>query len=71
MKRETIDYLSIIGVIIVCLMVIAVCVFAITMARRDIARTKQPKVYMIDTTQVDVIYENTWGKILFLKEEDL
>lgn len=25
----------------------------------------------IDTTKVQVLYEDTWGKILFIKEEDL
>ena len=71
MKRETIDYLSIIGVIIVCLMVIAVCVSAFTMARREIARRQQPKIYQIDTTQVQILYENNWGKVIYIKNEDL
>lgn len=32
---------------------------------------EQPVVYQIDTAKVQVLYEDTWGKILFVKEEDL
>lgn len=32
---------------------------------------EQPVVYQIDTTKVQVLYEDTWGKIILLKEEDL
>ena len=32
---------------------------------------EQPVVYQIDTTKVRVLYEDTWGKIFFVKEEDL
>lgn len=53
------------------LMVIAVCTAAIMMARRDIAKSKQPVVYQVDTTKVHILYEDTWGKIIRLKEEDL
>lgn len=32
---------------------------------------EQSVVYQIDTTKAQVLYEDTWGKILFVKEEDL
>ena len=38
-----------------------------------VAKARQPKINYIDTTQVnvDVVYENTWGKIILVREEDL
>lgn len=70
MTREK-DTLVNIGTCLVILMVIAVCTAAIMMARRDMAKSKQPVVYQIDTTKVQVLFEDTWGKIIFIKEEDL
>lgn len=32
---------------------------------------EQPVVYQIDTTKVQVLFEDTWGKIILIKEEDL
>lgn len=32
---------------------------------------KQSHPTYIDTTKVQVLYEDTWGKILFVKEEDI
>lgn len=32
---------------------------------------EQPVVYQIDTTKVQVLYEDTWGKIILIEEEDL
>ena len=71
MKRLTKDILGPIASITICLMVIAVCILAMVMATRDIQKSKQPKVYQIDTTKVQILYENTWGKVVFIQEEDL
>lgn len=65
------EIVSIIGVTVVFLAIIAISVVAIVKTRQDILEAQQPKVYQIDTTKVQVLYEDTWGKILFVKEEDL
>ena len=70
MTREK-DTLVNIGACLVILMVIAVCTAAIMMARRDIARSKQPVVYQVDTTKAHILFEDTWGKIILIEEEDL
>lgn len=62
---------SIIGVTVVFLAMIVVSIMAIAKAKQAILEARQPKVYQIDTTKVQVLYEDTWGKILFVKEEDL
>lgn len=38
--------------------------------KMEIIKAKQPNIYYIDTTQVnvDVIYRNTWGKIIIVRE---
>lgn len=71
MKRDTKEIVSIIGVTVIFLAIIAVSVVAIVKTRQDILEAQQPKVYQIDTTKVQVLYEDTWGKIIFVKEEDL
>lgn len=63
------DIIAYIGVIVFLLMVIAVCVCAVVKAREAIAEAKKP-IY-IDSTQVQVVYTDTWGKIFIMKEEDL
>ena len=70
MTREK-DTLVTIGACLVILMVIAVCTATIMMARRDIAKSKQPVVYQVDTTKARILFEDTWGKIILIKEEDL
>lgn len=65
------EIVSIIGVTVVFLAIIAISVVAIVKTRQDILEAQQPKVYRIDTTKAQVLYEDTWGKILFVKEEDL
>lgn len=65
------EIVSIIGVTVVFLAIIAISVVAIVKTRQDILEAQQPKVYQIDTTKVQVLYEDTWGKILFVKEEDI
>lgn len=65
------EIVSIIGVTVVFLAIIAISVVAIVKTRQDILEAQQPKVYRIDTAKVRVLYEDTWGKILFVKEEDL
>lgn len=65
------EIVSIIGVTVTFLAIIAISVVAIVKTRQDILEAQQPKVYQIDTTKVQVLYEDTWGKILFVKEEDL
>ena len=71
MKRDTKEIVSIIGVTVIFLAIIAISVMAIVKAKQAIVEAQQPKVYQIDTTKVQVLYEDTWGKILFVKEEDL
>jgi len=71
MKRLNKDILGPIAAITICLMVVTVCVLAMVMATRDIQKSKQSKVYQIDTTKVQILYEDTWGKIFIVKEEDL
>lgn len=68
MTREK-DTLVNIGACLVILMVIAVCTAAIMMARRDIAKSKQPVVYQVDTTKAHILFEDTWGKIIFIEED--
>ena len=34
-------------------------------------KVKDIKFSMTDTTKVHILYEDTWGKIILLKEEDL
>lgn len=78
-QKEIGDWLFSIVVIFFALAVIATCVFALTMARRDIARSKRPiqidttkVVYIYDTINVgQILYEDTWGKVLLIKNEDL
>ena len=53
------------------LTLIFMCITTIMMARRDIARSKQPVVYQVDTTKAHILFEDTWGKIILIKEEDL
>lgn len=65
------EIVSIIGVTVVFLAIIAISVVAIVKTRQDILEAQQPKVYQIDTTKVQVLYEDTWGKIILIKEEDL
>lgn len=71
MKRDTKEIVSIIGVTVIFLAIIAISVMAIVQTRQAILEARQPKVYQIDTTKVQVIYEDTWGKVLIIKEEDL
>ena len=69
MKRKD-DMLA--GVAILFLLtLIFMCVTTIMLARRDIARSKQPVVYQVDTTKAHILFEDTWGKIILIKEEDL
>lgn len=65
------EIVSIIGVTVIFLAIIVISVMAIIKAKQAILEARQPKVYQIDTTKVQVLYEDTWGKILFVKEEDL
>lgn len=53
------------------LTLIFMCVTTIMLARRDIARSKQPVVYQVDTTKAHILFEDTWGKALPVMEEDL
>lgn len=71
MKYTAKEILSITVIIVFCLMAMAVSVCAAVKARESIEKARQPKVYQIDTTKVTVLYENTWGKIILVKEEDL
>lgn len=71
MKRDTKEIVPIIGVTVIFLAIIAISVMAILEAKQAILEARQPKVYQIDTTKVQVLYEDTWGKILFVKEKDL
>ena len=68
MTREK-DTLVNIGACLVILMVIAICTAAIMMARRDIVKSKQPVVYQVDTTKAHILFEDTWGKIIFIEED--
>lgn len=65
------EIISIIGVTVIFLTIIAFSVMTIVKAKQAILEAQQPKVYQIDTTKIQVLYEDTWGKILFVKEEDL
>lgn len=65
------EIVSIIGVTVIFLAIIVISVMAIIKAKQAILEARQPKVYQIDTTKVQVLYDDTWGKILFVKEKDL
>lgn len=71
MKQDTKEIVSIIGVTVIFQAIIAISVMAVVKAKQAILEARQPKVYQIDTTKVQVLYEDTWGKVLFVKEEDL
>lgn len=53
------------------LLLVVICAAAIVLTRRDIARSKQPVVYQVDTTKAHILFEDTWGKALPVMEEDL
>lgn len=53
------------------LTLIFMCVTTIMLARRATAKSKQPVVYQVDTTKAHILFEDTWGKVILLKEEDL
>lgn len=66
MDREDFLYKLMIGIaVVVIVFFIAITVLYVTEARQ------QPKAYQIDTTKVQVLYEDTWGKIIIVKEEQL
>lgn len=68
MKREPLEIVSLIGTVVFLLAIVLISVMAFIKAKQG---TETSKVYQIDTTKVQVLYEDTWGKILFVKEEDL
>lgn len=53
------------------LLLVVICAAAIVLARRATAKSKQPVVYQADTTKAHILFEDTWGKVILLKEEDL
>lgn len=68
MKRDDIIDLSFGIFLIVVVITLLVIVFQIL---EDSHKSVEPHPTYIDTTKVQVLYEDTWGKILFVKEEDL
>lgn len=71
MNRDIKEIVSVIGVTVFLLAIIAISVMAIVKAKQGILEARQPKIYQIDTTKAQILYEDTWGKILFINEEDL
>ena len=71
MKQDTKEIVSIIGVTVIFQAIIAISVMAFVKAKQAILEARQPKVYQIDTTKVHILFEDTWGKIILIKEEDL
>lgn len=69
MKQDTI--IQIIKVLAYLLLMIALGIIGSVLSKKFIRKEVQTVVYQIDTTKVRVLYEDTWGKILFVKEEDL
>lgn len=69
MKRD--NFLEIVSFIGTIVLFMATIVLSISVFIRAKQGTETSKVYQIDTTKVQVLYEDTWGKILFVKEEDL
>lgn len=71
MKQDTI--IQIIKVLAYLLLMIALGIIGSVFHAKFIKKVirEQTVVYQIDTTKVHILYEDTWGKILFVKEEDL
>lgn len=69
MKQDTI--IQIIKVLAYLLLMIALGIIGSVLSKKFIRKEVQTVVYQIDTAKVQVLYEDTWGKILFVKEEDL
>ena len=60
------DEFSSVGLIVI---LVAIIILSIAVFIKVKQGTETSKVYQIDTTKVQVLYEDTWGKILFVKEE--
>lgn len=71
MKKEIVSIIDVTVVFLAIIVISVMVAMAIVKASRTIVEARQPKVYQIDTAKVRVLYEDTWGKILFVKEEDL
>jgi len=69
MKRD--DFLEIVSFVGTIVLLLAIIVLSISVFIKVKQGTKITKVYQIDTTKVQVLYEDTWGKIFIVKEEDL
>lgn len=73
MKRDDfLETVSFVGTIVLLLAIVVVSISVFINAITTIKAkqsTEITKVYQIDTIKVQVLYEDTWGKILFVKEE--
>ena len=64
MRKE--DIMDVLFIILITVVVIAIIsLISITI------RKPAPQPTYIDSTQVQVLYTDTWGKIFIMKEEDL
>jgi len=67
MKRD--DFLEIVSFVGTIVLLLAIIVLSISVFIKVKQGTKITKVYQIDTTKVQVLYEDTWGKIFIVKEK--
>lgn len=73
MTRKDSIILEIFKILVLLFLIITLGIIGSSLHAKFIKKVirEQPVVYQIDTTKVQVLYEDTWGKILFVKEEDI